>query len=156
MEEIICTRILPRVLSHLVGRRRWGDNSYFDKLCVWKLCAYSLSCVQLYGTSWTVAHQAPLSVAFSGKNTGVGSHSLLQAIYLTSNLHLLNCRLILYCLSHQGSPNGVFEKLPTNSPETAFKSDGSGFLCHWFVCRFGDRLTDWRTEERGFFQINVK
>ena len=34
MEEIICTRILPRILSHLVGRRRWGDNSYFDKLCV--------------------------------------------------------------------------------------------------------------------------
>ena len=41
-----------------------------------------------------------------GKNTGVGSHSLLQGIFLTqgSNLGLLHCRQILYRLSHQGSP----------------------------------------------------
>ena len=37
-----------------------------------------------------------------GKNTGVGSHSLLQGIFLTQglNLGLLHCRQILYCLSH--------------------------------------------------------
>ena len=29
-------------------------------------------------TSWTVAHQAPLSWDFPGKNTGVGCHCLLQ------------------------------------------------------------------------------
>ena len=36
------------------------------------------------------------------KNTGVGSHSLLQRIFLTqgSNLGLLHCRQILYPLSH--------------------------------------------------------
>ena len=41
-----------------------------------------------------------------GKNTGVDCHFLLQGIFLTqgSNTHLLHCRLILYCLSHQGSP----------------------------------------------------
>ena len=41
------------------------------------------------------------------KNTGVGCHSLLQGIFLTQgwNLGLLHCRQILYCLSHQGSPN---------------------------------------------------
>ena len=41
-----------------------------------------------------------------GKNTGVGCHSLLQGIFLTqgSNLCLLHCRWILYCLSHQRSP----------------------------------------------------
>ena len=40
------------------------------------------------------------------KNTGAGSLSLLQRIFLTqeSNLGLLHCRQILYCLSHQGSP----------------------------------------------------
>ena len=40
-----------------------------------------------------------------GKNTGAGRHSLLQGIFLTqgSNLGLLHCRQILYCLSHQGS-----------------------------------------------------
>ena len=38
------------------------------------------------------------------KNTGVCSHSLLQAIFQTQglNLGLLHCRQILYCLSHQG------------------------------------------------------
>ena len=40
------------------------------------------------------------------KNTGVGSLSLLQRIFLTqeSNRGLLHCRWILYQLSHQGSP----------------------------------------------------
>ena len=41
-----------------------------------------------------------------GHNTGVGSLSLLQGIFPThgSNLGLLHCRQILYCLSHQESP----------------------------------------------------
>ena len=41
-----------------------------------------------------------------GKNTGVGSHSLLQGIFLTqgSNPGPLQYRWILYQLSHEGSP----------------------------------------------------
>ena len=41
-----------------------------------------------------------------GKNTGVGSHSLLRGIFLTQGLNpgLLHCRKILYHLRHQGSP----------------------------------------------------
>ena len=41
------------------------------------------------------------------KNTGVGSLSLLQRIFLTqeSNRDLLHCRRILYQLSYQGSTN---------------------------------------------------
>ena len=41
-----------------------------------------------------------------GKNPRVGSHSLLQEIFLTQglNLGLLYCRQILYHLSYQGSP----------------------------------------------------
>ena len=53
-----------------------------------------------------------------GKNIGVGSHSLLQGIFLTqgSNLGLLYCRWILYHLSHQGSPQKTHLLiLPTNS-----------------------------------------
>ena len=64
-------------------------------------------CVQLFATSWAVAHQAPLCPRNSpGKNTGVGSHSLLQGIFLIqgSNPDLLHYRWILYCLSHQGNP----------------------------------------------------
>ena len=39
------------------------------------------------------------------KNTEVGSHSLLQGIFLTQELNLghLHCRQILYHLSHQGN-----------------------------------------------------
>ena len=39
------------------------------------------------------------------KNTGVGSHSLLQGIFLNqgSNPALPHCRQILYHVSHQGS-----------------------------------------------------
>ena len=42
-----------------------------------------------------------------GKNTGVGSHILLQEIFPTqgSNPGLPHCRVILYHLSHQGSPH---------------------------------------------------
>ena len=38
-----------------------------------------------------------------GKNTGMGRHSLLQEIFLTQglNLALLNCKQILYHLSHK-------------------------------------------------------
>ena len=40
------------------------------------------------------------------KNTGVGSLSLFQEIFLTQELHwgLLHCRWIHYLLSHQGNP----------------------------------------------------
>ena len=37
-----------------------------------------LSFVQLFVTPWTAACQAPLSMGFPSKNTGVSSHFLLQ------------------------------------------------------------------------------
>ena len=52
---------------------------------------------------------------FPGKNTGVGCHFLLQGIFPTQGLNprLLHCRqppslhVILYQLSHQGSPGKI-------------------------------------------------
>ena len=43
---------------------------------------------------------------YPGKDTGVGSNSLLQGIFLTQGWKpgLLHCRQTLYHLSHQGSP----------------------------------------------------
>ena len=54
-------------------------------------------------TLW--ARQAPLSMGFSSKNTGVGCQALLQMIFPTqeSNPGLPHCRGILYQLIHQGS-----------------------------------------------------
>ena len=45
-------------------------------------------------------------MGFSRQDTGVGCHFLLQGFFLTqgSNPGLLNCRKILYHLSHQGAP----------------------------------------------------
>ena len=44
-------------------------------------------------------HQAPLSMNSPGKNTGVGSHSLLQKVFPTQgpNPGLPLCKRILYC-----------------------------------------------------------
>ena len=51
------------------------------------------------GTPWNSPWNSP------GQNTGVGSHSLFPGIFLIqgSNLGLLHCRQILYCLSHEYS-----------------------------------------------------
>ena len=47
---------------------------------------------------WTVAHQAPPSMDFLGKSTGMGCHFLFQVIFLTQGLNLcpLHCSQILY------------------------------------------------------------
>ena len=80
-----------------------------------------LSCVQLFATPWTVAHQGWDS---PGRNTGVGCHSLLQGIFPTQwwNLGLPYCRQILYRLSHQGSPNTFY------------------FLLIYFECQLLERM----------------
>ena len=50
------------------------------------------------------AYSLPSELPGKPKNTGVGSPSLLQGIFLTQelNLGLLHCRQILYQLSYQG------------------------------------------------------
>ena len=65
-----------------------------------------LSHVWLFVTPWTVAYQAPPSTDFPGKSTGVGCHFLPQRIFPTqgSNTGLPHSGLILYQLSHKGSP----------------------------------------------------
>ena len=45
----------------MVGLNSW-EVSHLPLIL---LCAKSLSCVQLFATLWTVAHQAPLSMGFS-------------------------------------------------------------------------------------------
>ena len=71
-------------------------------------CTSLLSHVWLSMTPRTVARQAPLSMGFSGKNTGVGCRALLQRIFPTWELNpyllcLLHHRQALYPLSHLGS-----------------------------------------------------
>ena len=53
-----------------------------------------------------IAHQAPLSWDFPGKNTGVGCHFLLHGIFPAQglNLGLLQYLVDSLLLSHLGSP----------------------------------------------------
>ena len=65
---------------------------------------------QSYPTLWDPTDCSPRRLLCPwnspGQDTGVGSHSLLQGIFPTqgSNPGLPHCRLILYQLSHKGSP----------------------------------------------------
>ena len=77
-------------------------SHYLEKIGKWKW----LHRVQLFAIPRTVAPASLLCPWNSpGKNTEVGSRSLLQIIFPTqgSNLGLLHCRQILHHLSHQGS-----------------------------------------------------
>ena len=62
-------------------------NSYL------KLCAQSLSCVQLFATPWTIALQAPLSMGFSMQQYWMGCHALLQGIFPTKGGTRVSCLL---------------------------------------------------------------
>ena len=62
-----------------------------------KTVKYMISCVQLFATPWTVAHQAPLSWDFSGKNTGMGCHFLLQLNCGVRGAYLWKHSTSLFC-----------------------------------------------------------
>ena len=53
----------------------------------WCFTAWSLICVRLSVTPWTVAHQAPLSMGFSRQEYWSGCYFLLQTISPTQGLN---------------------------------------------------------------------
>ena len=77
---------------------------------------------------------------FPGKNTGVGSHSLLQGIFPTqgSKPGLLHCRQILYHLSHQENlvgrewaPKDVHILIPRTCEHVRIHERKWGLLVKW-------------------------
>ena len=79
-------------------RKGWPVNK--SSLCAFIIESESVSCSVISNS----LRPHGLSMEFSGKNTGVGSNSLLQGIFPTqgSNPGLLHWR-ILYHLSYQGN-----------------------------------------------------
>ena len=75
-------------------------------MCCAMLCLVTKSCLTLCNPMDCSPPGSSVHGDSPGKNTGVGSLSLLQGIFLTQELNqgLLNCRWILYQLSYQGSP----------------------------------------------------
>ena len=75
------------------------------QVCIYRVKVL-LNCVQLFVTSWSVAHQAPLSMEFCRKNISVVAipFSRGSSQHRDQTQGLLHCRQILYQLSHQRSP----------------------------------------------------
>ena len=71
------------------------------------LCLVAQSCLTLCDPMDCSLPGSSVHGDSPGKNIGVGWHSLLQRIFPTqgSNPGLPDCKQILYCLSHQGSPS---------------------------------------------------
>ena len=66
---------IPGILQ--AGTLEWVAIS-FSSAWKWKVKVKSFSHVRLLATPWTAAYQAPPSVGFPGKSTGVGCHCLLR------------------------------------------------------------------------------
>ena len=77
-------------IDYTLCSQRWRSSMLLSRF----------SRVWLFATLWTVACQAPLSMEFSRQEYWLGSHALLQGIFLMqgSNLGLPNYRQILYHL----------------------------------------------------------
>ena len=79
-----------------------------------------------------------------GQNIGVSCHALLSGILPTEGLNpgLQHCRLILYHLSHQGSPRIlVWEAYPFSRGASWLRNwTGVSFMAGWF-------FTSWATQE---------
>ena len=72
------------VLGILQARILEGVAISFSSAWKIKVKVKSLSRVQLLATPWTTAYQAPLSMDFPGKSTGMGCHCLLcKMAYVT-------------------------------------------------------------------------
>ena len=71
----------------------WCVHAY---VCVCVCVLNHFSCVQLFVTPWTVAHQAPLSMGFSRQEYWSGCHALLQGIFLIQGSNPCLLRLLHY------------------------------------------------------------
>ena len=71
----------------------------FSNARKWKVNVKSLSRVRLFTTPWTATYQAPLSMGFSSKSTGMGCHCLLH-LFLLFWLYS-RCIKLLHLLFHE-------------------------------------------------------
>ena len=87
-----------------IFQARWKRVQHSISLEVDAVLSHSVMSDSLQSL-WTVACQLLCSWDSLGKNTGVGSHALLQGIFPPQGLNpgLPHCRRFLYHLSHQFS-----------------------------------------------------
>ena len=119
------------------SQRQWLCVRACVCMCV---CVCTLSCIQLFGTPWTIAHRLLSPWDSPDKNTGVGCHFLLQGIFPTQGsnsclLCLLHWQTHSLPLCHLGRPLDYYM-----CDQVFFKSHTSG----------GERITWVELEGKGF------
>ena len=113
---ILPCSIVQHCLENSVDRGAWrttvhgiSESVTTERLKFQRIFIVDLKCIRVSRsvvsdsvTAWTVATGLLCPQNSSGKNTGVGCHSLLQETFPTqgSNPDHSHCRQILYCLSH--------------------------------------------------------
>ena len=99
-----------------------------------EIVAYLLSCVWLFVTPWTVAHQASLSVGFPSQESWRGCPFPLQGIFPTQgwSLPLLYWQMDSLLLSHQEATAVI--KRPTNNERWRGCGEKGALLRCWWEC----------------------
>ena len=105
----------------------------------------SLSRVRLLATPWTAAHQAPLSMDFPGKSTGVGCHCLFLSSSISDdrskniNGNYLKSILVYKSLSTVSEIVVVVQSLNSVrlfvTPWTAAYQDFLSFIISWSLLK---------------------
>ena len=85
-----------------------------------------------------------------GKNTEVGSHSLLQGIFPSqgSNLGLPHCRQILYCLNHRKVPRIWEQAAISSSKGSSRPRDQARVSCSLPLSHLGSPFNAWLVPKR--------
>ena len=159
MEQLYFFKIFPKYFPNIKYYLKMFRLSGEVVNGLREYCTRSLSQVWLFATLWTVAPQAPLSMGFFRQEYWSGS-SFPSPGDLSDqglNLHLLNCRWILYhwateethkeyCISLWQNGRPVQE----DSPSLA-KSDQQGFQwCPWLGLYSGEK---WKVQI--FFKYSI-
>ena len=83
LQPIDCSPPGPSVHRILQARTLEWVATFFSNAWKWKVKVKSLSCVWLFATPWTAAHQAPLSMGFSKQDYWSGFISFSDLQYST-------------------------------------------------------------------------
>ena len=107
-------------------------------------CVYVLSCTCFSANPWTVDHQAPLFMGFSSQEYWSGLPCPPPGDLLTqgSKPSLLNCRQILYFLSHKAQKFFKFYQLWIKLTQTS-------------MCRFAYFYVDWNFQNLCIFKWKI-
>ena len=99
LNRLIISKKIGSVIKSLPMNKSPGLDGFTGEFYQTFNVELKQSCVQLFATIWTIAHQAPLSTGFSRQEYWSGLHILLQGIFPTQGSHLCVLNLLHWQLS---------------------------------------------------------